>query len=168
MSADDPADPETMTRELARTIRTRLDGRGLAVAESCTAGAVAVALTTAGDGASWLRGSLVAYQEAVKRSLLGVEAESLVSPEAAGEMARGITDLLRADVAIATTGVLGDEPVDGVDPPTVVIATLVDGRTRVHRHELENTRDAGRREAVRRALEQLADHLGTGSGTDGG
>src|SRR5699024_10763146 len=129
------------------------------IAESCTAGAIAVALTTAGDGSTWLPGSLVAYQERVKRSLLGVTASSLVSPDAAEQMVRGIADLLDTDIALATTGVLGDQPVDGVGPSTVLVATLIDGEIDVVRHDLPHTHDAGRDEAVIRALHQLVTAL---------
>lgn len=146
-------------RDLARSIRELLDERPLAVAESCTAGALAAALAEAGDADRWLRGGLIAYHESLKRDLLGVTADSVLSDDAAREMARGVADLLGTDVAVATTGVLGGEPVDGTPPGTVVISTLVGTSTRTHRHDLADTAEQGRDEAVERALRQLLDHL---------
>jgi nicotinamide-nucleotide amidase len=77
--------------------------------------------------ADWFRGGVVAYQVPIKRSLLGVQSASVLCEPAAVEMAAGVARLLDADVTIATTGVAGDEPEDGVEPGTVFIATYVDG-----------------------------------------
>lgn len=146
-------------RDLARSIRELLDERPLAVAESCTAGALTAALAEAGDADQWLRGGLVAYHETLKRDLLGVTADSVLTTDAARQMAHGVADLLGTDVAVATTGVLGGEPVDGTPPGTVVISTLVGPSTRTHRHHLDDTAEEGRDEAVEQALRQLLDHL---------
>jgi nicotinamide mononucleotide (NMN) deamidase PncC len=58
----------------------------------------------------------VAYQAETKRSLLHVTAPSVLSEQAATEMARGAADLFAARVAVATTGVLGDEPEEDSHP----------------------------------------------------
>src|SRR5262249_22744063 len=114
-------------RELAQSVAEQLNGRALACAESCTAGRVAAACASAPNAAEWFRGGVVAYQTRVKRSLLDVEARSVITAMAAAEMAEGVAALLDANVAVATTGVAGDEPEDGVAPGTVFIATYVDG-----------------------------------------
>ena len=46
-------------------------------------------------------------------------------------MARGAADLFAARVAVATTGVLGDEPEEGLPPGTLMIGTMVDGDIQV-------------------------------------
>ena len=76
-----------------------LHGRRVACAESCTAGRVAAELAAVGDAADWLIGSIVAYQTAVKRELLGVRAAVVVSSQAAEEMAAGVASLVGGEVA---------------------------------------------------------------------
>ena len=146
---------------LARTVAELLLERGqvMAVAESCTAGAVTSALASGGSAETWLRASLVAYQETVKRELLGVRSRSLVVPAAATEMAHGVTRLFDTPVALATTGVFGSEPVDGVDPTVVIVATLVRGDCVVTRHELDDDPETASDQATEVALTGLVDHL---------
>lgn len=131
----------------------------ISVAESCTAGAVASALASGGSAEQWLRAGLVAYQEPVKRSMLGVRSPSLVVAAAAEEMAAGVAGLFDTHVALATTGVFGDEPVDGIAPTTVSISTLVGADVRTTRHRLADDAEKATEEATELALEQLVDHL---------
>jgi nicotinamide-nucleotide amidase len=79
-----------------------------------------------GEGHRFLRGGVVAYQETVKRDLLGVTAESVLTAEAAEQMADGAARLLGAEVAVSTTGVAGDEAEEGTAPGTVYIGVKVD------------------------------------------
>jgi nicotinamide-nucleotide amidase len=139
-----------------------LGGRRLACAESCTAGRVAAELARIGDAASWFTGSLVAYDTAVKRELLGVRAGSVVTGEAAAEMARGVASLLHAEVAVGTTGVLGSDPVDGVEPGTVFVATWVEGDVRTREHRVDGDPDERCGAAAGAACRQLLDHLVSG------
>ena len=136
-----------------------LRGRVVACAESCTAGAVCAELAAIGGASDWLRGGLVAYQETVKRALLGVRAESVLTEEAAREMALGVARLLDAQVAVSTTGVVGDTPEDGVEPGTVIIATLVDGDVDVSRHRFDGRPQDRCALAARTAVRRLTAHL---------
>jgi PncC family amidohydrolase len=65
--------------DLATQVASMLDGRTVATAESCTAGRIAAALACVPGAADFLCGGVVAYQEAVKRDVLGVVAESVLS-----------------------------------------------------------------------------------------
>jgi nicotinamide-nucleotide amidase len=145
--------------KLAGELAEALEGRTVAVAESCTAGAVASAMAAGGGAQEWFAGSLVAYQDRVKRSVLHVEAPSTVTPEAADELVRGARSLFGADVALATTGVFGDEPVDGVEPTTVVIATMVGDDVRVAQHDLPDDPEEASDVATQEALRQILGHL---------
>jgi competence/damage-inducible protein CinA-like protein len=116
-------------------------GLRLATAESCTGGMVAARLTgIPGSSASFV-GGVVAYADDVKRAELDVPAELLaehgaVSPEVATAMAEGARARLRADVAVAVTGVAGpaggtpDKPVGRVYlhavGPDAAIARMLD------------------------------------------
>lgn len=99
---------------LASAIHALLQRRGLSlgVAESCTGGRIAAALTSVPGASQRFVGGIVAYDNSVKIAQLGVGASVLercgaVSEEVATEMARGARTRLGADVALATTGIAG-------------------------------------------------------------
>jgi nicotinamide mononucleotide (NMN) deamidase PncC len=74
-------------------------------------------------------------------------------------MARGVAALLGADVTVATTGVAGQEPVDGVPPGVVFVGTLVDGDVRTHRIHCQGDPPTVSDAATAAALGLLRDHL---------
>jgi nicotinamide-nucleotide amidase len=120
-------------RSLEEVVADRLLSRGLwlAVAESCTGGRVLGRLTDVPGSSAWLRGGVVAYDNAVKIDVLGVapdllRAHGAVSEPVAAAMARGVRERLRADVAIAVTGIAG--PTGGTpDKPVGTVVIAVDG-----------------------------------------
>ena len=84
----------------------------LAVAESCTGGTIAAKFTALPGASAYFLAGVVAYANDIKRSVLGVSAESLtrygaVSEQVAREMAEGVRRMAGADYAIATTGIAG-------------------------------------------------------------
>lgn len=115
--------------QVADAVLSLAEGKTVAVAESCTSGRVATALACIDNAVDTFGGGIVAYQEAIKRSILGVTTESVFSEQAAEEMARGARALFRSQVTVATTGVAGDEAVDGVGPGTMFIATTSSKRS---------------------------------------
>jgi PncC family amidohydrolase len=149
--------------ELAERVAEQLGVRYVVTAESCTAGRVAEQLADVASASDVLRGALVAYQDEAKRKLLGVTAPSVVSEEAAAEMATGACALFDAEVAVATTGVAGEDPVDGVEPGTVFIATCVDGRVTARRHRWDPTDGDVREHATVQALRDLCADLSDAS-----
>ncbi len=87
-------------------------GRTIASAESATGGLIGHRLTGVSGSSDYYQGSVVAYANAVKRSVLGVEADVLdehgaVSEAVAVQMAKGVRDRLDVDVGVATTGIAG-------------------------------------------------------------
>ena len=99
---------------LEATVNDMLAARGLtvALAESCSGGAVAARITSVSGASRVLQGGVVAYCNSVKTGLLGVEAETLaaegaVSEAVARQMAEGARDRLGADIGVSTTGVAG-------------------------------------------------------------
>jgi nicotinamide-nucleotide amidase len=141
--------------DVARRVAELLDGRSIATAESCTAGRIAEVLACIEEATDWLRGGVVAYQDEVKRALLGVIAESVLSEQAAVEMADGARTLFGADVTVATTGVAGDDEVEGTPPGSVYIATSVEGRSDVTVHRFDGSPEEVCDQARRRALLDL-------------
>ena len=150
--------------EVAAAIGTRLGAWTVATAESCTAGRIAASLACVDHAVDFLRGGVVAYQEQEKRSLLGVRADKIVSEATAAQMAIGVARLMGADVAVATTGVAGAEPQDGVPGGTVFIATLVGGETDVIEHHFEGAPEQVCEQASLQALRDLMDRLPEGGG----
>lgn len=111
--------------DLVRLLTAR--GETLAVAESLTGGAVLDAVVGVPGASACLRGGVVAYARDVKASVLGVPVELLercgaVHPDVAEAMAAGARRVLGADHGLATTGVAGPEPQDGVAPGTAYVA----------------------------------------------
>jgi len=84
----------------------------LAVAESCTGGALGGLLTTIPGSSEYFMGGLVAYNNWVKAYVLGVSEEDLiefgaVSASVAEQMATGIKELLGTTWGISITGIAG-------------------------------------------------------------
>lgn len=107
---------EALARELVGLLTEQ--GRTVAVAESLTGGLVVAALVSVPGASAVVRGGVVAYATDVKTRVLGVDPELLalegaVHPEVAREMARGVVELVGADLGVATTGVAGPDPQDG-------------------------------------------------------
>jgi nicotinamide-nucleotide amidase len=115
-----------------------LDGRWLAVAESCTGGLLAGRLTERAGSSAYFAGGVVSYSNEAKSALLGVdptliERHGAVSLEVAEAMADGALARFEADTAVSITGVAG--PGGGTeDKPVGYVcwcAKLADGRSLV-------------------------------------
>ena len=107
----------------------------LAVAESCTGGAIAAALTSLAGSSGWFERGFTAYSNRAKVEMLGVDQETLdrhgsVSEQTVIEMARGALERSRASLSMAVSGVAGpgggspDKPVG-----TVWLAWAIDEAT---------------------------------------
>ncbi len=87
-------------------------GLTLAVAESCTGGLIASRLTDIPGSSEYFLSGVVAYSNAAKVNVLGVEPEQIVkfgavSAEVAGQMARGARLIAGCDIGLSTTGIAG-------------------------------------------------------------
>jgi nicotinamide-nucleotide amidase len=102
-------------------------GRSLALAESFTGGLIASRIVAVPGASRWFRGGIVAYAPDTKRELLDVGEESVVSARAAAEMAKGALALFGAEVAVATTGVAGPDPLEGHPPGTAFVGLAFAG-----------------------------------------
>lgn len=153
---------------LESAVHALLQARGLrlAVAESCTGGRIAAALTATPGASRSFAGGVVAYENAVKVSVLGVSEATLaehgaVSEETAREMAAGVRGRLRADIGIATTGIAGP---DGGTPQKPVgsvwfAVALPDGGLTAQLHTFPGTRQEIQARATVRALGLLWSRL---------
>ena len=128
--------PSVLTDLAARVVAQNLAaGRKIVLAESCTGGLVAAAITEiAGSSAVFDRG-FVTYSNDAKIESLGVSEELIdtfgaVSMAVAWAMARGALKHSDADVAVAITGIAGP---DGGTPSkpvgTVIFACALRGQS---------------------------------------
>lgn len=98
------------------------NGKTMATAESCTGGYLAHQITRNAGSSEYFLGSVIAYANKAKISLLGVNENTLiregaVSEATVREMAKGVLERTGADFAIATSGIMG--PGGGTDEKPV-------------------------------------------------
>lgn len=144
----------------------------LAVAESLTGGLLAAEIVSVPGASAVLVGGVVAYDTAIKRSVLGVDTELLaergaVDAEVARQMADRVRTVLavdgrRADVGLATTGVAGPDSQDGHPPGTVFIGIAFGDRVEAYPLLLEGGRKAIREATVSESLLRLTTVIESG------
>ena len=138
-----------------------LRGRWVGLAESITGGLLAARLIEPPGASEYVSGSVVAYSNAAKSELLGVdpaliEAHGAVSPEVAEAMADGALERFGADTAASITGVAG--PGGGSEAkPVGYVCWCV--KTSDGRMLLRDTRLPGGRADVRDRATTVAMHL---------
>jgi nicotinamide-nucleotide amidase len=103
-------DGSTVDEQVARL----LEGRWLAVAESCTGGLMAARLTDPPGASAYFAGGVVAYSDRAKSELVGVdpgliERVGAVSQEVADALADGARERFGADVGVGITGIAGPD-----------------------------------------------------------
>lgn len=115
MSQQDYLLPRELVQLARRVVEAnRAAGLRVAVAESCTAGLVAAALTEIPGSSDVLEAGFVTYSNESKIELLKVSSDVLetfgaVSVAVAWSMAQGALAKTRADTAVAITGIAGPE-----------------------------------------------------------
>jgi nicotinamide-nucleotide amidase len=104
------SDGSTIDEQVARG----LEGRRIAVAESCTGGGLAARLTDRPGSSAYFAGGLVAYSNEAKIELVGVEPGLIerfgaVSTQVAEALADGAQARFDTDLGVGITGVAGPE-----------------------------------------------------------
>ena len=138
-------------------------GRSLtvALAESCTGGLVASAITEVPGSSGYFLGGVVAYSNEAKSGLLGVpeaalDAHGAVSAQVAKAMAAAASARFGAALAASVTGVAGPDGGSPEKPVGLTYVGLADGSTvEVRRFSFAGDRAAIREAAARAALEWL-------------
>ena len=103
---------EKLAAELGATLKAR--GYKLALAESCTGGMAAQAVTSVAGSSAWFDRGFVTYSNQAKIDMLGVSPQTLekfgaVSEETAGEMVLGCLKNSQAQIAGSITGIAGPD-----------------------------------------------------------
>jgi nicotinamide-nucleotide amidase len=135
----------------------RKRGLSLAVAESATGGHLAGLITDAPGASDYFRAGYVVYTRAAKEAL-GVSPVLLdqfgtVSAETTVALAQAARARSGADTAIATTGVAGPNPSEGLPVGTIHMAVDLEGELHCLQSQYTTTRAEFKR---RGALEALA------------
>ena len=106
----------TQWEELLEKIAARLipNGHTIVTCESCTGGLLGTMLTHLPGSSRFYRGGIIPYATPLKEQLLAISENiiakhGVVSAIVAQMMARQCADLLKADYAIAITGVAGPD-----------------------------------------------------------
>jgi PncC family amidohydrolase len=156
---------------LAERLQALCLERGLTVAtaESCTGGLIAKLITDVAGSSGYFLGGVVSYSDAVKVSLLGVDAEHLsshgaVSAQVAKAMAVGAVQRTGASIAVAVTGVAGPGGGSPAKPVGLTYVAVADsGGVEVRRFMWTGDRSGNRDATARAALVLLLERLASGA-----
>jgi nicotinamide-nucleotide amidase len=133
----------------------------IAVGESCTGGMLGMRLTAIAGSSDVVIGGIIAYDNRVKSTHLGVREETIrahgaVSEEVAREMATGARMATGANVGVAITGVAGPDGGTEAKPVgTVAIAVDINGAVEGRVARFIGDRDEIRRRATQAALNMV-------------
>ncbi|MEJ0080206.1 MAG: CinA family protein [Puia sp.] len=100
----------TLQEALGKLLTARK--QSVSTAESCTGGYVAHLITSIPGSSAWFHGSVIAYDNEIKRKMLDVDpgilsAHGAVSEETVKAMVHGAISNMETDFAIATSGIMG-------------------------------------------------------------
>lgn len=149
---------------LCAKIIERLQGRTLVTAESITGGGIGAALTGISGSSAVYKGGIIAYTDAVKNQMLGVNEKLLedvgaVSAAVAKQMAHGVRRVLAADIAVSVTGLAGPQGDEfGNRIGTVFIGFADARRTEAREYHFSGTREDIRSQTIQAALELVLEN----------
>jgi len=137
----------------------------LAAAESCTGGLVSHRITNVPGSSGYFLGGVIAYSNATKKSVLGVQAETIerigaVSKETVLEMALGVRQALHADIGIAVSGIAGPGGGTAEKPVGCTwIGLSASGVDSASQHIWSGGRLAVKEQSAQAVLQMLLDYL---------
>jgi PncC family amidohydrolase len=156
-----------MENSLEIQVGNLLQKRGLklVLAESCTGGLLGSRITDVPGSSEYFLGSIIAYAYEAKAALLGVSWDTLntkgaVSRETVLEMARGVRDTLKANIAVSVSGIAGpgggtlEKPVG-----TTWIGLVTEEGEWAQMFRFSGNREGNKVFAVDAALQLLLDYL---------
>ncbi len=155
-----------LVSQVVRLLRTR--GETVSFAESCTGGLMSSMVTSMAGVSDVFIGSVVAYSNEVKKSVLGVPSTVLLSSGAVSEpcaraMARGARSAFGTTWAVAITGIAGPGGGSVAKPVgTVFVGIAGPGVDRAVGIHLSGGRQVIQQASADFALSTLADELGFG------
>ena len=139
----------------------RQSGRSLAIAESCTAGMIAAAITRVPGSSEYFRGGVICYSNQLKVDLCRVPAALLeqhgaVSAEVAEALARCIREVTDSSIGLSVTGIAGPGGGSEAKPVGLVYIGLSDAARCLHlRRIFASDRETVRELSMNTALGRL-------------
>ena len=133
--------------------------------ESATGGRIADRITNVPGSSDYFKGSVIAYSNEAKTTLIGVKKATLkrygaVSEQTALEMARGGRKLLNVEICVSDTGIAGPS---GAAPEKPVGLFYLGLATRdeswSEKHIFPGNRSGNKQDAAEAALNMLKQHL---------
>lgn len=154
--------PDEILKQAEQVVELyRLKNRKLSLAESCTGGLVAAAITSIPGVSNIFERGFVTYANEAKMEMLGVPQDILrehgaVSEECAKAMAEGAKRVARADVGLSITGIAGPDGGTKEKPVGLVYIALATQKKTEAKHFLfEGDRTEIRRQSAVKALSWL-------------
>lgn len=141
-----------------------LQGKTLVTAESLTGGGIGAALTAVPGSSEVYKGGVICYTNWVKETVLKVPGDVLerygaVSQWTAGYMVSGVRELLKADVAVAVTGLAGPGGDEFGHPVGTVFIGYEDRQRSVVKHFVfEGSREEIRAQTAEAALQLILEY----------
>ena len=154
---------ETLERAVVELLSK--NGLSITAAESCTGGLVCGKIVNVAGASEVFRGGYITYSNKQKRNVIGVKKSTLekygaVSEQVAAEMAKGVLEVSKADVAISTTGIAG--PGGGTpEKPVghVYIGCAVKNKVYVEKFNFSGSRNKVRESTVVAALSMVRKYV---------
>lgn len=121
----------------------------IATAESFTGGLIAKRLTKKAGSSKFFLGSIVAYNETIKKELLNIDPKILnkygvVSRECARAMAENAAEIFDSELAAATTGAAGPSGHNNKSAGTMFIAIFFQGKIKTFKIQKNYGREMNR------------------------
>jgi nicotinamide-nucleotide amidase len=154
---------KNLEQEVGDLLRQR--GLTLGLVESATGGLVSHVITNVPSSSDYYKGSVIAYSNMAKISLVGVKEQTIkkhgaVSPQVAEEMAQGGRRVLDVDICLADTGIAGPS---GATPGKPVglfyIGLSYQTGTYSRKHNFRGDREQNKKAAAEAVLLWLKEYL---------
>jgi PncC family amidohydrolase len=160
---------ERLEEEIAQLLRKyqAQTGKLLTIGsiESATGGRIGDKLTNVPGSSDYYKGSVIAYSNEIKATVVGVKEKTLkthgaVSSETAIEMAKGGRKLLKVDICISDTGIAGPAGATSEKPVGLFYLGLsTKYNTFSRKHSFKGNREQNKQNATEAALNMLKKYL---------
>ena len=137
----------------------------VSTAESCTGGLIGDRLTNVSGSSKYFKGSIIAYSNEIKSSILNIDeniitSNGAVSEEVAILMAHSVKNKLKSNIGISTTGVAGPTGGSKTKPVGLVyIGIVTDQHEKVYKFNFTSNRKTNKLMSSQAALNILRVYL---------
>jgi nicotinamide-nucleotide amidase len=154
---------ESLEDVVAKLLKER--GLTISVAESCTGGGLANALTNVSGASAYFERGIVSYSNASKVEILKVLEDNItehgaVSLEVARQMAEGVKSTSGTDIGISVTGIMGPTGATTDKPVGLVYIGLCDDKVCTAKEfRFGDDRIINKQRTIQAALDMVRKHL---------